>query len=88
MRIRALFAPDYKQLKVARRESWPRHLRLVDAKDQGATHAEIYEHFAREQTVDDDELDEFYRFGTQPKALVSQWLKQAQEVMDKASRFL
>ena len=76
------------QLSPASRDKWIRHLRVLDAKEQDATHAEIYEHLAREQAADDDALDEFYRFGSQPKALVSQWLKQAQEVMEKVSRFL
>jgi hypothetical protein len=68
---------------------WPRHLRIIDAKDQDATHPKIYEHFAEERSGgNDDALDDFYRPGRQPKAVVSQWHSQAVEVMEKASRLL
>lgn len=77
------------QLKSNRRQHWCRHLRVIDAKDQGATHAEIYEQFAAELAGDDEEaMDEFYRQGKQPNSVVSQWLTQAVQVMEKASRFL
>ena len=59
------YFPDVKQFK-NRREQWPRHLRVIDAKDQGATHQEIYEYFSNEYTGgDDDALDEFSLRGTQ-----------------------
>lgn len=101
----------------ASRETWSRHLRVIDAKDQGASHSEIFNQFVYEWAGgDQDKIDEYYRAPepetetkdaflafvmgnpnadttkrrapTQPKALVSQWYKQAIGVMEKASRFL
>jgi hypothetical protein len=70
------------------RENWSRHLRVIDAKDQGSTHEGIYAQFIEEQTGgDDDAMDEIYR-GKQPRSIVSQWHSQALEVMEKASRSL
>jgi hypothetical protein len=86
---RDIYDLKFKQLKSRRRDAWPRHLRVIDAKDQDASHQEIYAQFAEEDSDgNEDILDEFYRWGKQPKALVSQWHKQAVEVMEKASRFL
>jgi hypothetical protein len=69
-----------------RRENWVRHLRVIDAKDQGASHKEIYDHFADESAGgDEDALDEFYREGRQPKPVVNGWYSQAKEVMGKVS---
>lgn len=77
------------QLKSNRRQHWYRHLRVIDAKDQNASHQEIYAQFAQEASGGDEYLmDEFYRQNRQPKAIVSQWRKRAVEVMEKASRFL
>jgi hypothetical protein len=64
-----------------RRKNWPRHLRIIDAKDQGAAHAKVFLQF-----VDDGWATETAE--SQPNAQVSQWIKQAQEVMEKAARFL
>jgi hypothetical protein len=86
---RDLFAPKFQQLKAGRRNKWPRHLRVIDSKDQGATHEEIYAQFAAEASDgNEDALDDFYRSNKQPKSTVSQWHKQAIEVMYKAARFL
>jgi hypothetical protein len=69
------------QLKRNRRQKWSRHLRVIDAKDQGATHAEVFL-----QLVDDGWESESSK--SQPSALVSQWHKQAIDIMEKAARFL
>lgn len=67
--------------------NWPRHLRVIDAKDQGATHAEIAEQFVDEQLVDEQSV--FARSGSRqtqksrPKAIVSRWIKEAKGVMEK-----
>jgi hypothetical protein len=59
-------------------------IRVIDAKDQNATHEDIYNHFAEERAGgDDNAMDEFYRYGRQPKAVVSQWHTQAVEVMEQ-----
>jgi len=63
------------------RNQWSRHLRVLDGKDQGATHTEIFLQFADEGLVKETNK-------SQPKAQVSQWHTQALEVMDKAARFL
>ncbi|MFC1795737.1 hypothetical protein ACFL1V_01410 [Pseudomonadota bacterium] len=80
--------PDLDSFK-NRREHWPRHLRVIDAKDQEATHEEIFEHFATEETGGEDgAMDEFYRGFKEPRAVVGQWVKQSKDVMVKASRLL
>jgi hypothetical protein len=67
-----------------RREKWVRHLRVVDASDQGATYSEIYEHFAEEiANGDDDVLDDWYRPEKQPGAIVADWIKKARWVSEK-----
>jgi hypothetical protein len=89
--------PDFEQFK-KRTQNWPRHLRVIDAKDQGSTHQEIYDHIVDELACDDEDLkDDFYRpIKTEklkdqesgPKAKVSQWHKQAVGVMEKAALLL
>lgn len=72
-----------------RQTLWPTYLRLLDAKKQGATHKEIYCQFAEDRAEgDENRMDDFFRTGVQPKALVSQWLQQANEVRDKAIQYL
>ena len=83
----AAYSPQRKSFSLAMK-NWPRHLRLIDAKDQDATHEEIYAHFAEERTAgNDDAFDEYYRDGRQPRAVVSQWHSQATKVMEKVSLF-
>lgn len=71
---------------------WPRHLRVIDAKDQGATLAEIADQFVEDGSVDEATL--YKRTGnvktekSRHKAIVSQWHSQAREVMDKAILWL
>ena len=36
------------------RINWPRHLRIIDAKDQGATHEQIYAQFVEEWSRGDE----------------------------------
>ena len=71
------------------RRNWPRHLRVIDAKDQGATHAEIANQF-----VEDGSVDEKMMYSTagvestqksHHKATVSQWYKEAKGVMVQAA---
>ena len=91
-------APQSRKLFGKTRDNWPRHLRVIDAKDQGATHEEIYEQFVEEWSGGDEDMkDDFYRpikteklkdQDSLPKATVSQWHKQAVGVMEKAARLL
>jgi len=83
------------QLSGKTRKTWPRHLRVIDAKDQGATHEEIYEQFVEEWSDGDESIeDQYFRKtrenddGSKPRAIVSQWHKQAVEVMEKVSYLL
>jgi len=77
------------QLDGESRKNWPRCLRVIDGKDQNASHDQIYARFASEASRGSERaMDEFYRPNKQPRSSVSQWLKQAREVMDKAIRFL
>jgi len=75
-----------------RREHWVRHLRVIDARDQGATFAEIADQFVEDGTVEESTI--YCRRGnkatqdTRHKALPKQWHVQAVEVMEKAARFL
>ena len=69
------------QLSATSRDKWIRHLRVLDAKEDGATHAEIFLRFADEGLVTETA-------DSQPNAVVSQWITQANEVMEKVARFL
>lgn len=86
-RLQAKYHPEIEQFK-RRKENWPHHLRVIDAKDQGAKHRAIFAQFADEAFGDDDlALDAYYK-KHDPKAKVSQWLKSAREAMVKASSLL
>ena len=73
-------------------ENWVRHIRIIDAKDQGATHAEIAKQFVEDEIVDEATVYKFTENKetnkSRHKALVSQWYDQAIRVMEKASHFL
>ena len=89
--LQATEFPEYAQLK-KRREHWPRHLRIIDAKHQGATHSEIADQFTTDGQVDEASL--YKDTGNKEtaksrhKAIVSQWYAQAFGVMGKAARLL
>jgi len=71
------------------KDKWPRHIRVIDAFDQGATPTEIYNQFAEEMAGDnDDKLDDFYRSKSQPDATAMGWHSSALKVMEMAIRLL
>lgn len=71
------------------KNKWPRHIRVIDAFDQGATPNEIYNQFVEEMAGDnDDKLDDFYRPGSQPDATAMGWHLSALKVMEMAIRLL
>jgi len=71
------------------RDKWPRHIRVIDAFDQGATPTEVYSQFAEEAAGgDEDKLDEFLRPGSQPDATAMGWHTSALKVMEMAIRLL
>lgn len=71
------------------KDKWPRHIRVIDAFDQGATPTEVYNQFAEEDADgNEDKLDEFYRPGSQPDATAMGWHTSALKVMEMAIRLL
>jgi len=73
------------QLKKNRRENWPRHLRVIDADDQGATPSQIW------LEIMGAELD-VKEYDKKAAGNISQaganMIEAAREIMVKASRFL
>jgi hypothetical protein len=71
------------------KDKWPRHIRVIDAFDQGATPSEVYSHFAEEAAGgNEDKLDDFFRPGSQPDATAMGWHSSALKVMEMAIRLL
>ena len=68
------------------RTGWPRHLRVIDAEDQGATDTEIFKQLHSELESDRDAYDDFG--GEQPLAMIADWRKAARSTMEKAAFYL
>jgi hypothetical protein len=75
------------KLSFSVRKDWPRHLRVIDAEDQGASDKEIYDQFLKELQDEIERYDEFSDT-KQPLVLIHDWKKTARNTMEKASRFL
>ncbi|MBE9549791.1 MAG: hypothetical protein IMF09_10330 [Proteobacteria bacterium] len=82
----------YKQREIGfkkQKGKWPRYLRVIDAKDQGASYTEIFNHFAEETAGgDEDKLDLIHHRKSQPDATAMQLHERAIGVMEKAIRLL
>jgi hypothetical protein len=72
------------QLK-KRRENWPRHLRVIDADDQGATPSQIWLEIMGAE-LDVKEYDK--KAGGNISQAGKNMIMDAREIMVKASRFL
>jgi hypothetical protein len=68
-------------------EYWARHLRVIDARDQGAASSDVYEYFADKIAGDDEEAkDKFYPDGTVPSKIVHAWYTEAMNALSKVTR--
>ncbi len=68
------------------RDTWPRHLRVIDAEDQGASDKDIYDQFLRESEVN---LEQYDRLNVEQEyVLVHDWKKAARATMEKVAYLL
>jgi hypothetical protein len=77
--------PDFEQFKNKRRKNWPRHLRVIDAHNQGETPMEICLEILGTE-LDVKEYDE--KVGGNVSQFGKNMIKDALQIMEKASRFL